>query len=151
MFEATSVRVQVASVKCRVSEWASVKVLSEWVRCRIFELMKGQSNKKGQKPPKAYSHPIRHHHCAKGLLTKGCCTKGASTEGSFVVLSTITQVSLQLICQVRLAFQNHGHNRQGWGFLWLCKKLHNLGNILALCVVFFHVCFIYLHFLLQSL
>ncbi len=61
-------------------------VLSEWVRCRIFELVKGQNNKRSQKPPKAYLHPnhhchhVRNHH-AKGLSTKGCHVRRASTKG----------------------------------------------------------------------
>ncbi len=73
-----------------LSEWVSVlsewvSVLSEWVRCRIFELVKGQSNKRSQKPPKAYLHPIYHHHYekdhrAKGLFTEGYHARGASTK-----------------------------------------------------------------------
>ncbi len=45
---------------------------NELIKCRIFELMKGQINKKSRKPPKAYSHPIHHHHHARGLWTEGC-------------------------------------------------------------------------------
>jgi hypothetical protein len=85
-----------------------MRVLSEWIRCRIFELVRSQSNKRSQKPPKAYSNPIHHHHdarnChAKGLSMEGCCAKGTSTEGSSIMLSVVTQVSLQLTYQVRVS------------------------------------------------
>jgi hypothetical protein len=94
-------KLQATSVRCKVYKWTSVRVLNEWVRCKIFELVKGWNNKKGWKPPKAYSHPIhhRHHardHCAKRISTKGCHAKGVSTKGSSVVSLIITQVSLQL-------------------------------------------------------
>jgi hypothetical protein len=76
----------------------TVKVLSEWFRRRVFELMKGQNNKKSRKPPKAYLHPIHHQDRVKGLSTKGCHARGALMEGSFIVLSIVTQVSLKLTC-----------------------------------------------------
>ncbi len=85
MLEVASVRVQVASVKCRVFEWPNVRV-----RCRIFELMKGRNNKKSRKPSKAYSHPIHHRHRARGLSMEGCHVRGALMEGSSVMLLTIT-------------------------------------------------------------
>ncbi len=92
---------QATSVRCRVFKWMSVRVLSEWVRCRIFGLVRGRNNKRSQKPPKANLCPIHHHHhakdcCARRLSTKGCRARGASTKGSFIMSSTITQVSLQL-------------------------------------------------------
>jgi hypothetical protein len=81
---------------------------SEWVRCKIFELVRGWNNKRSWKPPKAYLHLIHHHHYArnrhaKGLLMKGCHARGTSMEGSHVVSLAITQVSLQLTCQVNLS------------------------------------------------
>jgi hypothetical protein len=94
-------KLRVASAGCRVSKWMSVRVLSEWVRCRIFGLVRRQNNKRSQKPPKANLCPSHHHHhakdrCARRLSMKGCCVRGASTKGSFIMSSTITQVSLQL-------------------------------------------------------
>ncbi len=101
--QVANVKVQAVNVRCRVSKWTNVKVLSEWVRCKIFELMKGQSNKKSWKPLKAYSHPIHCHRCvknrrAKGSSIEGCHARGASTEGGFTESSTIRQISLQLTC-----------------------------------------------------
>jgi hypothetical protein len=105
---------QAANVRCKICKWATITmnekclklqvwgfksqmwsvefsskqmcVLSEWVRCRIFELVKGRNNKRSQKPPKAYLHPYHHshrarNHHAKGLSTKGCCARWASTKG----------------------------------------------------------------------
>lgn len=101
--QAASVKVQVANVRCRVSKWTNVKVLSEWVMCKIFELVKGQSNKNNWKPLKAYSRSIHHHCCvkncrAKGPSTKGCCAIGALMDGGFTKSSTVTLISLQLTC-----------------------------------------------------
>jgi len=93
-------KLQVASVRCKVYKWTSVMVLDEWVRCKIFELVKGWNNKRGWKPRKAYSHPIhhRHHvkdHCAKRLSIEGCHARGMSAKGSFVMSLTVTPISLQ--------------------------------------------------------
>jgi hypothetical protein len=74
------------------------------VRCRIFELMRGQSNKKNLKPPKAYLRPIHHHHRVRGLSIEGCHVRGAFIEGSYVMSSIVMQVSLQLTYQVRVNF-----------------------------------------------
>jgi hypothetical protein len=65
MLQTTSVKVQAMNVRCRVFEWAMAtmndkclklqttsvrckvfKWTSEWVKCRIFELVKGWNNKK---------------------------------------------------------------------------------------------------------
>jgi hypothetical protein len=54
----------------------NVKVLSEWVRCKIFELVRGQNNKRNQKPLKAYLCPIHCHCHARNHHAKGPSTKG---------------------------------------------------------------------------
>jgi hypothetical protein len=56
-----NVTIQTTSVKCKVSKWTSVRVFNEWVRFRIFKLMKGRNNKRSQKPLNSYSHPIHHY------------------------------------------------------------------------------------------
>jgi hypothetical protein len=120
------------NVKCRVFEWTTtivsenclklqmwgfklqmwgVEFLSEWVwrswvnvRCRIFELMKGRSNKKSRKCPKAYLRPIHRHHRARGLSRECCCARRASMKGGSVVSLAIMQISLQFTCYVRVNF-----------------------------------------------
>jgi hypothetical protein len=144
------------SVRCKVSKWMSVRVLNEWVKCKIFEIIWTWNYKRSQKPLRAYFCPIhRHHHAkdhgARRLLIEGCCARGASMEGSSIMCWQSHKFHYNSPISLRLTFQNHGHSKQGWGFLWLCKKFHNLGNILVMCVASFHVCFIFLHFLLQSL
>jgi hypothetical protein len=81
-----------------------MRVSNEWVRCRIFELVKVQSNKKNLKPPKAYLHSIHHHHHARGLSIEGCHLRGTLIKGSFVVSLIVMQVSLQLTYQVKVNF-----------------------------------------------
>jgi hypothetical protein len=121
----------------RVFEWASVKVLSEWVRCRIFELMRGRSNKDSWKPTKAYLHPIHHCYCARGLSIKGCCVKGVLTKGSYVVLSIVTQVSLQLACQVRVRFPEPWSQSTRMRFFMIVLKASQSGKHFGfLCVLF---------------
>jgi hypothetical protein len=127
---------QVANVKCRISkwitttmsekcltlwvlgfkwcveffEWVSVLSSDEWVRCRIFELVKGWSNKRSRKPPKANLHASHHCHCekdrhAKRLLTKGYHAKGVSTKGIKLYNVVGSHTSLIAIrCQVRVSF-----------------------------------------------
>jgi hypothetical protein len=151
MLEATSVRVQVASVRCRVFEWMNVRVLSEWVMCRIFEL-KGRNNNKNRKPPKAYSCPIHHHHHPKELSTKGCHARRTLMEGIFVVLLTITQVSLQLTCQVRVSFSkamvaidkdvvfyNCAESFTIWETFWFCVSYFSMFAS-SLCIFCCKVC-----------
>ncbi len=105
-----------------------MKVLSEWVRCIIFELMKGRSNKKSQKPPKAYLCPIHHHHDARGLSTKGCHARGVSTKRNFVLLLIVTQVSLQLTCQVRISFPKPWSQQTRMRFFTIMQKTSQFGK-----------------------
>jgi hypothetical protein len=65
-----------------------VKVLSEWVRCRIFEERSKQQEE--LKAPKGLlSTPFiivivqEEHHHARGPSMKGCHAKGTSTKGGF--------------------------------------------------------------------
>jgi hypothetical protein len=65
-----------------------VKVLSEWVRFRIFdERSKQQKELKAPKgllaPPFTIVVVQEEHHRARGPLTKGYHAKGTSTKGGF--------------------------------------------------------------------
>jgi hypothetical protein len=85
-----------------------VKVLSKWVKCKIFELMKGQNKKKNQKPLYYYSCPIHHccrarFHRARGSLMKVCCARKVLTKGDSTTSLTVMQISLQLTYKVKVS------------------------------------------------